>query len=444
MEAKPILYRGTVVIYATQNGDTLRISTGIKADRLTASGMIPRGVAHNMEMNSTIKQVLKKVQNLIDANEDLKPSEIAKYYKTGVRPTPQPTKANGLKLDLFGVIDRFIKASISGERRTGRGKKLSEGSIENYRIITSKIHQFAEKTGYDVRNWKNINDNFYHTYCEYCWYTLDNFDGTVGRDIIFLRTVLKWMMKTELTDVKVNLANWYILKEESTDQDFIIFYEDEIKLLAEMPLVFTKKEKTERMEEIRDCVLMGIFTCLRLSDLMNLTEEDLSITPNEWHIIRENKKTKAIVRIPLFEKGIEIIKKYRGKYPTLLPKRIQVTYNNNVRTLAAHFAAYVQQQIEDGKTEGMILNNWEKFKYTRTRNGVHVSEMVDTKDMLSSHVCRKSGISFLLSKGMTDLEVKKISGHKYNSESFWKYIRIAEQVKDKKVKSAWGDVFKVA
>lgn len=456
MIAKPTIYRETIVIYASRNKETLRISTGVKGKKLLSTGLLPKTVDGYDEKNNHIRKIWKEVQDLIDKNPTLSPKEISHLHKTGELPVRVGESKKGAQFNFLDVINTFIDASKSGIRKTAKARNPSKGSIKNYEMVKSKLYQFVDATGYDVKDWNNINDEFYHKYCHWCWYTMNNYDGTVGRDIIFFRTVIRWMMNMELVDgIRINLTNWKVLKEESSDDNFLIFYEDEIKLLSEMPIQLTpenelwetagvrlRKKVEKRLDEIRDNVLMGIFTCFRYSDLMSLTEENLVISPTGWFIHKGQEKTKNVVRVPLFENGIEIIKKYRGKYSTLLPPMSEMTFNHNLKKLGIYFGEFINKLEEQGLMKGKVYNNWDTFTRIRTRNSVHVHEIMRTKDGLSSHTCRKSGISFLLSKGLAENEVKKISGHKYDSESFFKYIRIAEQVKNQKAIDAWLTVFK--
>lgn len=47
-------------------------------------------------------------------------------------------------------------------------------------------------------------------------------------------------------------------------------------------------------------------------------------------------------------------------------------------------------------------------------------------DLLSSHVMRKTGITFLLMMGMPEYLVRKISGHAAHSPSFFRYVNFAQ------------------
>jgi intergrase/recombinase len=58
-------------------------------------------------------------------------------------------------------------------------------------------------------------------------------------------------------------------------------------------------------------------------------------------------------------------------------------------------------------------------------------------DLLSSHSMRRTAITTLLSMGMDELSVRKISGHKPGSVEFYKYVKFHQQNLDEKTDRAF-------
>ena len=54
-------------------------------------------------------------------------------------------------------------------------------------------------------------------------------------------------------------------------------------------------------------------------------------------------------------------------------------------------------------------------------------------DCISSHMMRRTCITIMLTSGMPELVVKKISGHSNNSRSFFRYVNFAQDIIDKEI-----------
>jgi integrase len=54
-------------------------------------------------------------------------------------------------------------------------------------------------------------------------------------------------------------------------------------------------------------------------------------------------------------------------------------------------------------------------------------------DCMSSHMMRRTCITNMLSSGMPELIVKKISGHSNNSRSFFRYVNFAQNTLDNEI-----------
>ncbi|HWR33270.1 MAG TPA: hypothetical protein VN451_07090, partial [Chitinophagaceae bacterium] len=82
----------------------------------------------------------------------------------------------------------------------------------------------------------------------------------------------------------------------------------------------------------------------------------------------------------------------------------------------------------------------------RSRNGVPAEQKRGSKtyrfcDLLSSHVMRKTGITFLLMMGMPEYLVRKISGHAAHSPSFFRYVNFAQSYITEEIDKAHNKLF---
>ncbi|WP_192811640.1 tyrosine-type recombinase/integrase [Pontibacter sp. BAB1700] len=225
------------------------------------------------------------------------------------------------------------------------------------------------------------------------------------------------------------MKNWKVWKEKI---EILVMYADEIRILHNMQI------ESDKLTRTRDIFLIGAFTCLRVEDLLSLTDNDLLVIGDEHYINTLVGKTQKNLTVRLNPIGVEIIKRYRKKYRTLLPPISSVKFNENLKDLAAAFKSHLKE-LKQSNELNIVGNDWEKdFKRVRWKRGKQVVEYVPKEKFISSHCMRRSGITNLLMLGMTPTEVKTISGHSFNSTDFEKYVRISEQVTANKSVEAWS------
>lgn len=68
----------------------------------------------------------------------------------------------------------------------------------------------------------------------------------------------------------------------------------------------------------------------------------------------------------------------------------------------------------------------EKIVYYFDHEGNPVKERKKLYDLFTTHKLRSSGITYHLSKGLSELEVRNISGHKNGSTAFYRYVQHSE------------------
>lgn len=359
-------------------------------------------------------------------------------------------RADKLRLvdsDMVKEYDRYVKLAKDGEngikRKTLSGKEYSKGTISCMSSVKTSLVKFEKETGYKL-SWRNINDTFYEKYTNYLWDVAGNHDLVVGLKVAYLKNFMDWCVDEKILSRVLYSNKWKVWLEP--DADSICLMPDEIKLLYNMPLnegdyyhgVALTKESVEQYDKLRKRYVFGCLTLLRPGDLAVLSETDLIIQGNTWHINPIQDKTDKPVCVKLHDIAIEIIKEYRHKHTTLLPPMLVKEYLCGLKELALIFRDYLNTLNLDGK----ITNNWNApFTRTRYKRGKPYREQIDICDMFRPHTQRASGATTLLILGMREYEVKKIGGWSKNSRSFGKYVRMAQQYIDAQSTSAWDQIF---
>lgn len=336
--------------------------------------------------------------------------------------------------EFMQCFNQFIAASETGVRKSRKGEVLSKWTIKKYKVTKSLLEDFQEVSNYDLV-WKNINDAFYDKFTQYCWHVRGHYDNHVGTQISNLMAFLNWCVDEKMIRDKIYSEKWIVWKEDEVDA--LVLYPDEIPILYNMPI--PDEKKYIRTEEARDNFIVGCLTLLRSGNLLKLDESDLEILGNVWYLNAVQIKVNKKIRIKLHDIAVEIIKKYRGKYTTLLPDMTIDVYNDNLKKLAKLFKAHLETlQL----SEDVVTNQWDKpFTRVRYKQGKPIKIHVDITDILTPHCERSTGITNLLIAGMREFEVKKISGHSKDSKAFGKYVRIAQRFVDAKSDSAWDNIF---
>ena len=235
-------------------------------------------------------------------------------------------------------------------------------------------------------------------------------DNTVGSHIKIIKGFMNWANEHEYTTAKGHLKKHFkVIKKPS---DIVAFTKEELK--AVIDLEFDKD--TEYLERSRDIIIAGCSTGLRISDLMSLRPEQIhfnAFNPRESFLEKTPKKTQKFgrrVKIPITTFFRDVIKKYEGKYETVLP-----THNSHGNRISP---SRFNKEIKKIALLAGIDAVQEKQTYYNDKE-----EIVTKKrgNLFTAHRMRATFITLMLTAGIPAHIVMKMSGHT-NWASFQKYI----------------------
>ncbi len=381
------------------------------------------------------QRVVKKSESSLKVNPFLVDFEykIEKFFENRAsKPSPSEIeifingKVEENTNEFLTLFDKFIKDSETGIRLTKGGKKIKPLTIKSYKQTKSILTNFADKKKLSL-SWKIIDDKFYNRFTAYMWDDLDYYDNAVGSRIRVLKTFLNWCESEKYISSNIYNDSWITWEEQI---DIVVLYPDELSLL------FNADAKDDRLNKTKDTFLSGCMTCLRVSNLLGLLPEEYTGSQLKVITVKGDKPLYLDVN-PLLKK---IFDKYEGKYNTLLPTISEQKFNDALKDLAKWFKKYLDDN-QDKIKEGFVGNNWNKqFLRTRYKRGEPIRIKIDFTEMISSHTMRRTGITNLLMMGLSEIEVKEISGHSLNSKDFPKYVKIAKQFISKKSNDAWNKI----
>lgn len=260
------------------------------------------------------------------------------------------------------IIDRMR----SGDILTPDKKRYAESTLKSMQNAANVIADLSP--GMEL---SEITTDFYNELLVKCNerdYSL-NYTGAI---IKHLKTIMK------AAGVEGH-QSFKIVREENPE---IALTEADINTLV-------KKVLPEREARARDWFVLGCYVGLRVSDLLRL--KHVNLTGN--NIVISNNKTGAIVTVPIHPTAKKIMAKHGG-----FPRKISdQELNRKIKEVA--------------KACGMT----ERVLFSITKGGVKKAIHYPKYEMISTHTCRRTFITYLISIGVQDSIIMMLAGIKSHS-----------------------------
>lgn len=327
------------------------------------------------------------------------------------------------------LLQQFINDSASGLRSKANGTRISRGTVDNYEFFQKNLLGYLEKESNEfyIYNVSKLNNRevarakkyyarFYTSFTSYLYNEKKVFDNYVGFNIKVLRSFFNYLEKELNITVGSFHRQFYVPVEEIK---IIALTHDQLKYFISDPEM-DAIAKAHDLEKTKDIFVFGCTVALRVSDLLTLKPSNLVRQGGAYYLNVKSKKTKTSTSVKLPDYCVDIIKKYKGKYKTLLPSMSMAWFNTKLKSLGE-----------------LIPDNYEMPK-TRERRGKEVVIYKDPKsrthyrlsDHITTHTMRRTAITTMLSLGMPEHMVRKISGHAPNSKEFFRYVELSQSILD--------------
>lgn len=274
------------------------------------------------------------------------------------------------------------------------GRPLAQSTIKTYNNAYNVLIQFSKDKKYGVR-YATINREFYEMLYE--WSTSKNYsDNYFGAIIKTVKTIYAAALERDYHTGQEHKKKYF--RKLSIESDEIFLTAEELSLIYELDLT---EHKT--LDRARDLFLIGAYTGLRVSDYSMLNKTHFKKRDGHIYLEMENKKTRALVAIPLNSKVRAIINKYGGNPP------------NNMS----------EQQINKSiKDVGEMAKLVSLATSSKTVAGRKVVSQVPKHKLIKNHTARRSFCTnaYLHRDKMDIVEIMSLSGHK-TLNSFLKYVK---------------------
>ncbi|HWY37983.1 MAG TPA: tyrosine-type recombinase/integrase [Bacteroidia bacterium] len=341
-------------------------------------------------------------------------------------------KSTRREYDLLELLQKFISANRRGKRLQKSGKRLTSGTVENYTYLYKLLSHFSSEKQFPLRirtvsrlNKKELKteqnywEKFYRKFTDYLYDDLDHYDNYVGMQAKHLRSFMNWLN----TRMALNVGDFHqVFYTRGEEIQIVVLSPERLNHLIHAREL--EQKIPQRLVKVKDIFVFGCTVALRFSDLMNLKPTNLEKINNTWYLNVQSKKTQTYTRVKLPGYAVSILEKYKTK-ARLLPYYHKVYLNR-----------YIKELLE-------VVGWTEPFARTREKRGIPVTIYKDPKkkehyrfcDMITTHTMRRTAITTMLSLGMNEQAVRKISGHAANSKEFYRYVSFAQAYLDTQIDS---------
>lgn len=338
--------------------------------------------------------------------------------------------------DFISLFQKFVSDSHRGKRLQPNGRKIGEGTVANYRYTLKLIEAFSITRQFrlrikasrflnarEIKTEKNYWKKFYRQFSEYLYKDCGHFDNYVGQTFKNVRVFFNYLNKDLMMGVGDFHKLFYVRKEE-------------IAIFPLMPeelnfLVYNKTFENSlprRLQETKDFFVFGCTVALRVSDLLNLKRTNVRIINEQHYLAVRSIKTKTDTLIKLPGYAVEILLKYK-KRKSLLPRFNKVNLNKYIKLLLeqAGFTALVHVTREK-RGESVIM---------KKEQGNGNKSQLRFCDVASTHTMRRTAITTMLSLGVPEQVVRKISGHAPGSKEFYRYVLWSQTYQDQETEKVF-------
>lgn len=299
-------------------------------------------------------------------------------------------------MGLTAFIREFVSDMETGKTLQTNAKRYSIGTIRQWRSWSANWQSFeAFYSPNKSIQFEDITERFYKEFLAFFYQERDMQIETVGRMVKNLKAIMNRALREKMHD---NL-DYKFFQKPSMKKTVVKLTEDEVRRLYELDL------SDSALEKYRDVFLVGCYTALRISDLGNLSKENLYISPKGRHFLKvKMKKTRDEVTVPIYS---EICQSILEKYDYCLPRFSDQKLNMNIKKIA--------------EKAGITYD----VKIATSVRGIERDITVPKHHLICSHTGRRTGASMLIAKGMPTNTVMKFTGHK-TEESLRRYINVEE------------------
>ncbi|MFD1630234.1 site-specific integrase [Pseudopedobacter beijingensis] len=376
-----------VLIDFTFDGKRMWIQTGENVDRRNwddKNKRVKPSAMNSSQINSYLQKRVEQI-NKIYREALLNDKSISVAYLRN--------KLNQVKTSSNKTFSEYYEEYIRNEEL-----RCAKNTLKKHKTSFDLLKKFGTKKRVSI-DFEIIDTEFFHNYVEFLREEMNHSNVTVSK---YIRTLKQFLNYCSLKGYNKSPI-YKTFSFSSQEAEIIALKKYEIQTIKNLDL---SNEKC--LDQVRDCFLFLCYTGLRYSDGANLRRENL----NEGWIELISVKTKNKISVPLIPEAIEIINKYSNidNRSRLLPFISNQKMNSYLKDIGK--LANLNRDIIKVKYYGADRKEFPKKLH----------------EVLTTHLGRKSFISYLFNEGMDSELIRSLSNHKSIS-SFARYNKIEDDLK---------------
>lgn len=326
--------------------------------------------------------------------------------------------------DFHRLFKKFIRDSRTGRRLQPNVRRIATGTIDNYEFTHSVIESFCNKKIFELRLYparkltarqmiteRRYWNTFYNRFTAYLHDEKGYSDNYVGVTIKNLKCFMNYLNRDLALGVGDFHKSFHVRKEETPIYPLT---PDQLQFLINNTAFHETLSK--RMYEVKDFFVFGCTVALRFSDLVALRSGNIQHINGQAHLAVKSIKTGSATLIRLPDYAVDIVNRYK-RSKRLLPKFNASNLNKYVKLL-------LEQAGFNYPVEVVRLKRGRPMLSSAKEGAVKFS------DLATTHTMRRTAITTMLSLGMPEQVVRKISGHSPSSKEFFRYVSWSQQYQD--------------
>ncbi|MFN8229479.1 MAG: site-specific integrase [Bacteroidia bacterium] len=384
-----------ISLFIRFNNQRLVYSTGLKIhpdswDFTSQKAKVSRKNPENTEINALLLKIEKAASDIL-----------REFRLDNITPTPDKLrnrltgllndKPQSREMSLFLFIEKFL--------REAQPLKTSN-TIKVYQGAFNHLKNFATLRKRTL-NFEDIDLEFYSDFCRYMIYELKFSQNTISKYIKTLKVFLN-----AATEEGYNKNMTFKSKKFSRPSEEVVkiyLKQDEIMRIYGLDL-----SQNPHLDKVRDLFVIGCYTGLRYSDLIDLKPEHII----DGYIRKKTLKTGEPVVIPIKPVVLEILNKYNYNFPKPVSNQKMNEYLKEIGQLA-------------DLSDDVIIS--------KKLEGQQRSDVYKKHELITCHCSRRSFATNCYLEGIPSINIMKITGHR-NEKVFMEYIRFTKDENALKLK----------
>lgn len=342
--------------------------------------------------------------------------ESAKLENERIKVEQERLVIEGIKAErskIWNYLNQFCADIKSGKRLNGNDR-YSAGTVKAWFSFKRLYDGFDRKHCF---TWNMVNREFVAKFLDYM--EKQKYMVTAqNKYLVTLRALVGYAYTDGIHNNDRATKCFSKKKIEEKDKAVEIYLTDaELQALYGMPL-------SGLQDRVRDIFLVGCYTCQRVSDYNNISEDSFTTTAKGTPIIRLiQQKTRTEVKIPIMNPNLQAICE---KYAYNIPSVVDVILNRYIKQILRDLSETVPSLAKKVPTK---LTMKQKQNLANGKIEVEYNDkgevVMPRYNCVTTHTARRSGITNMyLSHKYTLVQMMHVSGHK-TQKSFMDYIKLS-------------------